>query len=219
MVKTSEFGTVAPRRRVIKLGGSLLNCPDLASRFTAWHAVQQEAINLLVVGGGDLVEAIRVLDRQHGLDKQLAHWLCVELMDATAKVAAEILHVGEVLNSPTELQAWLDDHRDRRWSCPPLAIVQPSAYYTQRLAQVSGCTLPEDWRTTSDSIASWLATCCQADELVLLKSCAAPVQGSFDTVTAEALAEAAFVDASFPQAAQAIPRVRFIDLLKSTNAT
>ena len=48
-----------PLLRVIKLGGSLLTLPDLRTRFEEWLKAQPLALNLLICGGGELVEAVR----------------------------------------------------------------------------------------------------------------------------------------------------------------
>ena len=53
--------------RVIKLGGSLLEDPHLRSRFAIWLARQIPANNVVVVGGGGLVDALRAIDRAQQL--------------------------------------------------------------------------------------------------------------------------------------------------------
>ncbi len=45
--------------RVIKLGGSLLTLPDWHERFLHWLAKEPPATNLLVIGGGELVDCLR----------------------------------------------------------------------------------------------------------------------------------------------------------------
>ena len=48
-------------------GGSLLDWPELAVRFQRWLAAQPPAANVLVVGGGPIVEGLRELDRLRAL--------------------------------------------------------------------------------------------------------------------------------------------------------
>ena len=76
--------------RIIKLGGSLLSLSDLRPRFHAWLQTETPARNLVVVGGGRAVEAIRELDAIHHFPAKLTHWMCVDLMSITAALAKSI---------------------------------------------------------------------------------------------------------------------------------
>ena len=77
--------------RVVKLGGSLLDLPDLPGRVERWLGRQPPASNVIVVGGGPLVNAIRASDRIHKLDEVAAHWLCIRVMSVTAQRVAKLL--------------------------------------------------------------------------------------------------------------------------------
>ncbi|MEM7558752.1 MAG: hydantoinase/oxoprolinase family protein, partial [Planctomycetota bacterium] len=48
--------------RVVKVGGSLLDIPNLGDRLASWLSQQPRAVSLFVVGGGGLVDAVRDLD-------------------------------------------------------------------------------------------------------------------------------------------------------------
>ena len=49
---------------VVKIGGSLLNLPDLPSRFAAWRSsvANTSPPMLLLAGGGQMADAVRQAD-------------------------------------------------------------------------------------------------------------------------------------------------------------
>ena len=201
--------------RVIKLGGSLLELPDLRSRFEAWFARQRPAVNVMIVGGGELVEAVRGIDQQQSLDAAFVHWVSIDLMATTAKLASEILGIGRLIATSQELSAFLGGIGTLGDGAEPLvAVLQPSAYYCREDAARDGCDLPEDWSCTSDSIAAWLATQVGACELVLLKSTA--VDGECSRAVSgdqlELLSQSGVVDAAFPRFARDVASVQLVNL-------
>jgi aspartokinase-like uncharacterized kinase len=139
--------------RVIKLGGSLLDWPDWVGQFRRWLAAQPPATNVLVVGGGAVVDALRALDRACPLRPATSHWLAVRAMSVTAAIAAELL--GDV---------------------PDLEILDVESFL--RKDQRRSDALPCGWHVTSDSIAARAATTLEAAELVLVKS-ALPGAGDY----------------------------------------
>ncbi|MEX0586270.1 MAG: hypothetical protein WD176_06485 [Pirellulales bacterium] len=181
--------------RVIKLGGSLLGRSDLAARFDGWLDVQPPATNVIIVGGGRIVEALRELDHVHKLAPAAAHALAIDAMRVTAKLAATLLSrpVVDTLDVGSEtghMTVVLDVSRI-------LAIHEPTA---------PGVRLEPGWHVTSDSIAARVAVMLGANELVLLKSAPA---GSEDIT---ALAARGYVDEFFPRIAREIATVRFVEL-------
>ncbi len=196
--------------RIIKLGGSLLNFNDLHEQFHNWFQTQTPARNLIVVGGGQAVEAIRDLDAVHCLPPNLTHWLSVELMSLTATLASKILG----LEKPISTQRELNDFLTRPSATPAIACVQPPAYYTPSIAAQRNCQLPESWECTSDSISAWLASELAADQLVLLKSSetefASTTSLSPEAILALAACDA--VDPIFPVASQRLHDIRLINL-------
>ncbi|RMF38435.1 MAG: hypothetical protein D6753_15830 [Planctomycetota bacterium] len=203
-------------RRVIKLGGSLLDVPNLSELFCAWMRAERPACNLLVVGGGPLVDAVRQLDRIHELPPTEIHWLCVRLLDATWELAQWLL--PQVVHPVADADS-LNHFLSHDQSADRVALVRPGAFYEPD-GDRSG--LPANWSTTSDSVAAYLAQIVAADELVLLKSTCIYGQQTSAPGGDSAIqrwAEAGLVDAMFPIAARCIPRVRYLNLRSATQAT
>jgi len=183
-----------PPVRVVKLGGSLLDWPELASAARHWLSLQPPAAHVLIVGGGAMVDALRQLDACHRLSPEAAHWLAIRLMGITAQLAQQLWPEARLAHA-------LSDPRLHEYGCTILDI--------ESLARDDACAadgLPCDWQVTSDSLAARAANRLGADELVLLKS-ALPGGGA-------CLAEWArqgYVDTVFPRAAGQL-RVRGVDL-------
>ena len=190
-------------RRVVKLGGSLLDEPNLRTTMQRWLSSEPAAVNLFVVGGGEIVEACRTLDAIHEFDASEIHWLCVDLMHVTAQLAQRILGGVPLIETPGGLQAL-----DGSDPGSELRIVSPHAFYCREL---NSSDLPTNWDTTSDSIAAFLARVVRADELVLLKSAEHPAIAARNQWS-----QLGFVDAAFDKASQTLRQVRFVNFRELT---
>lgn len=177
------------RRRVVKLGGSLLRSEHLAERFARWRGDQPPATDVVIAGGGSLADAVREYAARFALSDEVAHWRCVECMAVTARIVAELLDAA-VVNA-------LD-------AVPPAGeselVVFDAARFLATIESSRGDSLPRDWTVTSDSIAARVAEFLSAD-LVLLKSAPPPA------CSWEAAAAAGYVDAYFPRAIMNLERV------------
>lgn len=207
----SEASDASPIR-VIKLGGSLLSRPNWPERLEKWLAAQPLADNLLLVGGGEIVEAVRELDRAHQFPASFTHWLCIELMTATFQIARQLLPEFRPVTDPQQFhqlfsQAFRKGPADQ--TGPANYLIQVTSFYSQ-VAHTS--LLAEDWSTTSDSLAAWLAWELQADELVLLKSVTAPPATTTGRAYAEQLALQGIVDAGFPSVWNPAQALRIVNL-------
>ena len=145
--------------RVIKLGGSLLDWPELPGRFRRWLAAQEAASNVLIVGGGPIVESLRSIDRVHRLSIEATHWLAIEAMSLTAQLASELWPEARLIRG-------LDQFESSPNSPLQILDVEPLL----RAEQGSDEALPSGWDVTSDSIAAHVANRLLAAELVLIKS-------------------------------------------------
>ncbi len=195
-------------RRVIKLGGSLLTLPGLKETFGNWLSRQQPAQNLAIVGGGDLVEAVRTLDSIHHLPSHQTHWVSIDLMHTTCQLAGAILGNSAQIDRPSALEQWLLGS-DPSPQPNPVALVSPLAYRSS----IAESGFPESWDATSDSISAWFASKIGASELIVLKSgrgCDWTSKTGGGLTDAEILgfAERGVVDRLFPQFASGVPCVR-----------
>ena len=156
--------------RVIKLGGSLLELPDLGPRLRRFvHQLNPPDCTLILVGGGAVVDAIRNYDNRWKLDEVPCHWLCVHLLNSTARLLHLLMPEWPLIMHPQTLTQWLASaSRTEKPNHNRLpAIVAPDSFYSPT---ANAHSLPLSWETTSDSIAALLARITQADELILLKS-------------------------------------------------
>lgn len=150
-------------RRVVKLGGSLLRQPDLIERLERWLEARSGDENLVIVGGGQIVEAIRELDAIRPGDQAETHWRCVRLLQTTFDIVADWFpHWRAIADGAT-----LERCSKQGFSRDAPTLIAVSAFYRPSVAK----ELPEDWRTTTDAISGWLSILVSADRLDLLKSC------------------------------------------------
>ena len=90
--------------RVVKVGGSLWDLPQLAEVLPRWIATQPPARNVLVAGGGAWAEEIRHLDRLRGLSPMAAHWLAIRAMSLTGWLLCHMLQACGVGRSADAAQ-------------------------------------------------------------------------------------------------------------------
>lgn len=170
---------------VVKIGGSLLTHPHFASGLRWWLSRQSRWRQVfLIVGGGEIIDAVRRIDAAQRCDAVAIHWLCVRLMRHTIELVAPWLPEATVLQRPTDWADCLDEAR------PGCFLVPPDLFYSPD----SGDSLPCDWTTTSDSIAALLANKLGTRNLVLLKSCPLPVNADV-----QRLADLGIVDPTLPR--------------------
>lgn len=178
--------------RVVKLGGSLLDWPEFPSRLRDWLGLQMAKPTLLVVGGGEIIDAIRKLDSIHRLGEAQAHWMCVNALQTSAAVVRQLFPDIERFDLAGALR--------------PLMLLDVPWLMTLDTER-SVRPLPASWEVTTDSISARAAVLLGADELVLLKS-ASPVRAG----SLRELANAGYVDAHFPICAKSIAQIRLVNL-------
>lgn len=187
-------------RRVLKLGGSLFAKPDLVAAVSAWLASQPPAQNLVIVGGGGAVDAMRELAQRFRLDEPAMHWRCIQLLRATYEVASELFPTWRPVAANSEFETLA--------AAPPqpgVWLLRVDCFYSPATHVDSG--LPEGWGTTTDSLAAYLARRTRADELVLLKSCPLPPGAAVDRLAAAGIVDAAFETALPPDSRLRIERL------------
>ncbi|MCA9218550.1 MAG: hypothetical protein KDB27_36025 [Planctomycetales bacterium] len=182
------------RCRFIKLGGSLLARADLRQRFRDWLEKQPAADRTIVlVGGGAIVNAVRDLDSCHQLASNESHWLAIRAMAVSAELFTLLFPDFEVIHE-------LPGHDQQG------TFVLDAYDCLHALPESKRTALPEGWHVTSDSIAGFLSSMMDADELVLLKS----KHNSFSSI--QLAADAGFVDSFFPEIAANCRSIRFATL-------
>ncbi len=158
------------------------------------------AHQVLVAGGGPLVETIRQWHAQQPLGEVAAHWICVDLMTVTA----HLLH-DRVPEIPLVEDDRLLCQRVGDRACTIFGV---APWMRHSEPHLPGYRLPASWQVTSDAIAGRLAVVLGAEELVLLKSSLPPAPQPL-----AALASQGYVDRVLGEKlATALPRVRLVNL-------
>ena len=186
-------------KRVVKVGGSLLDKQGLADDILQWLSRQPTAQNILVAGGGRVVNAVRTLDRVHSLDAESAHWLCVCAMRVTTRLLVDLLK-NEVTTVTTLGQLENEQSEGR------LYVFDSEHFLCHDEPSCVGTMLPPNGSVTSDSIAARIGQVLDAAELVLLKSADPP-----QPVSLEAAAQTGYVDEFLPQLADDLTRIRCVN--------
>ncbi|GBD44671.1 hypothetical protein HRbin40_02161 [bacterium HR40] len=139
---------------VVKLGGSLLDSPRLASWLEALARPAPRA-RLVVAGGGPFADAVRTGQKRWAFSDLAAHRMAILAMQQTAL----LLHDREPRLEPVEDTAGIEALCRKCgagvWLPWRLAGYEPS--------------LPASWQVTSDSIALWLASFLEARAAVIVK--------------------------------------------------
>jgi aspartokinase-like uncharacterized kinase len=178
---------------VVKVGGSLLDWPELPDRLGKFLASRAPDRLVLIVGGGAVADVIRAWDRTHGLGEERSHHLALRALDLTAHVLADLVPGLDVVETL--------DQCGPIWARGRLPVLAP-----RRLLD-NDHDLPHHWDVTTDTIAALLAARLGAAELVLLKSALLPP--GTDLAGAARLG---LVDPEFPRFAAGLERVTFINL-------
>jgi aspartokinase-like uncharacterized kinase len=175
---------------VVKVGGSLFDHPALGAALCAYLASLAPAEVLLVPGGGPVADAVRELDRVHGLGEEASHWLALRSLGVTAAFLTELLASGEEFGQGKE------DGRAKpgRSQGSRLCVLAPFSFALDDESRPGA--LPHSWSVTTDSIAARVALVRRAERLVLLKSVDIPAGISWSDAAANG-----WVDAHFPQIA------------------
>ncbi|MCR9199476.1 MAG: hypothetical protein NXI04_12590 [Planctomycetaceae bacterium] len=179
---------------VLKLGGSLLDVPDLADRVL--HLVDQEQLHpaIVVTGGGRLADVVRLYDEQWGLSADVSHQQAIATMGINAAVLRSLHErfVDSVNPAPQAVGVPAPDQLLKQWEAAGKA------------------NLPASWAVTSDSIAAWLAARFGARQLILLKSTDPSADGRPPDI--HQLQQTDLVDRWLPHALGDVPQLWWCNL-------
>jgi aspartokinase-like uncharacterized kinase len=193
-----------PGRIVIKVGGSLLEWPELPRRLTQFLedcrvAGGSSRPNIaLMAGGGPAADLVRTMDRIHGLGDEQAHRLAIDALELNARILASLLPGCTVVERPDEI--------DRVCDRGQVAVLSPRRFLEESDGRRTD-PLPASWDITSDSIAARLAADLRASRLVLLKSASLP-----DGADRAEAARLGLVDPFFPSVARQLEIVVYVCL-------
>jgi aspartokinase-like uncharacterized kinase len=178
--------------RVVKLGGSLLDMPDLRERFRHWLALQPPARAIVLVGGGRVADCVRDADHLHRLGEEVSHWLAIRAMNLNARLVAAMFEEARLVTELDEIPTTPPSQAE------PTQFVILDPLTCMQSLEASPNPLPHTWEVTSDSIAARVAIEIRATELVLLKSTLPQAADS------RAAAAAGYVDEYFPRDAHGL---------------
>jgi aspartokinase-like uncharacterized kinase len=182
---------------VVKVGGSLLDLPDLGERISRFLKSLAGRSVLLLAGGGAAADLVREWDRRYHLGEEASHCLAIRMLSVSTHLLARLVPSAEVITSL--------DACSRLWDAGALPVLDPLALLLADDA--SPAALPHTWDVTSDSITARVAELAGAEELILLKS-SAPRK----SISLSEAARTGLVDTYFPQAARSVPRVTLLNL-------
>ena len=187
---------------VFKLGGSLLDLPDLAVRLQKAFSKLGNGRPLVISGGGDAADIVRRWHRTFGLDEERSHWLALDAIRLNQRLLVELFPKLELVSTRQAAESTL------RYDRIPLLDLAEFLRTEEALVDPTE-RLPHCWDVTSDSLAAWVAARWPADRLILLKSVDLPDAQTDDS---KQLASAGLVDSFFPQLTNSIPTIKWINL-------
>lgn len=182
---------------VLKLGGSLMEWPGLPDRLAALLGDRRDERPVLVVGGGAFADAVRGLDRVHGIGEARSHALALRAMDLSAHAIAAMVGGLVVVERLEDLGP-----SRARGTTPVLA---PRLLLDEE-DRTAADPLPHSWAVTSDAIAARVAERLGGALLLLKSTAAAP---GLDRRSAAAIG---LVDPAFPDAARRLRSVAVLNL-------
>lgn len=186
---------------VIKVGGSLLDWPELRTTLERELEARQAEPLVIVIGGGAVTDVVRELDQVHTLGQERSHALALRSLDLTAHLLAAIVPTLVVVDRIESLNTV--------WANSKVPILAPRIFLDEVDAR-SADPIPHTWEATSDSIAARVADYLDSPELVLVKSASLP-----HGTNRRGAAQLGLVDPLFPDSARRLARVSYLNLRDS----
>lgn len=151
---------------VLKFSGAVTREPGTLRRaIRGVQSLGRERRLLIVPGGGEFADAVRIAWRRGELGDSAAHWMAILAMDQMAHLLADRLE-AVLVTDPVEGTS--------KATVAGIAILAPFAW----LHGVDA--LPHSWDVTSDSVAALVAAQIGATELLLLKMVEGPLEELVD---------------------------------------
>lgn len=187
---------------VLKLGGSLLDCPDITDRLRGLVSDLATSRILIVVGGGGAADVVRHWSQVYSLSEEAAHWVALRSLSVTRALVKALL--------PECVEVGSREEASRCWAESAVPLLLDLEACLRQAESIDAAPLPHSWDVTSDSIAAWVATRWSAAELVLLKSVEMPPGISFDQASRDGL-----IDVHFSRVCTQIPRICWCNLTRN----
>lgn len=190
------------RAVVVKLGGSLAGSARLPALLDEVARAARAGTRVIVVpGGGPFADAVRAAQAALHFSDAVAHDLALLAMAQYGVLLAALAPMRCV----TGADALAASQGPTSEAVPAPVIWLPDPQYDAR-------ELERSWRISSDSLALWLADRLGVRRVVLVKTCAAPVQrdhGAADLAAEDmaAMSAAGIVDAAYSGIAAGAPEV------------
>ncbi|TWT32116.1 amino acid kinase family protein [Blastopirellula retiformator] len=155
--------------RVVKLGGSLFDLPDLGRRLNLWLSQQPPKPTVLIAGGGMFTDGVRKFDCWHQLDSIDSHRLAMHSMSLSAYALSLLMPNAAFVSGFDAVRSKLAIVASDECSSTYVGVWDAIDYWVRKIEPgLTEATL--DWTLTSDSIAAVLARKWHADSFVLAKS-------------------------------------------------
>lgn len=162
---------------VIKLGGSLAAANTLLDCLNCIEQHCQGKAVVIVAGGGEFAEQVRIAQQHWKFDDDCAHAMAVLAMQQMAWLFKG-LKTDFVLTDSVSMITQQSGQKILIWS--------------PNLNELNQAGIPANWDITSDSLAAWLAKTLLADELIIVKSAAID-----PTLSLEQLSDYGIIDKAF----------------------
>jgi 5-(aminomethyl)-3-furanmethanol phosphate kinase len=140
---------------VVKIGGSLLGTPEL-ERWLEVAGKYSDGKIIIVPGGGVFADAVRKAQIDSNISDACAHQLAVLAMDQFGLLLTGMNPLLATASNECEIDERTWQHRGIVWLPSKMVLAEDD--------------IPQNWDTTSDSIAAWLANKLGAQHLILVKS-------------------------------------------------
>lgn len=165
---------------IIKLGGSLAKSGALIDCLnTVDNRFQGRAV-VIVPGGGDFADQVRLAQRRWRFDDGTAHRMAVLAMQQMALMCHGLKPHFAIAGPVRTLRELLNRQRPVIW--------------LPEINELDSAGIPAGWEVTSDSLAAWLATALSADELILVKSARIDASLGLTRLAGEQAVDSAFCD-------------------------
>lgn len=139
---------------VLKVGGSLAECPASLKKLCQELSVLAKAYRVLIIpGGGKFADIVREFDKTYGLSNTVAHKMAILAMDQYGLFLSDITPNAYVSYSLKETRNSVRDM---------LPIFLPSRFMFRK------DPLEHSWDVASDTVAAYIAGVLPAKKLILV---------------------------------------------------